>query len=289
MENISSFANIFIDKGHVEPIRFYVKSGEFSGVLFDLQMKPELSNLDDPVRQQHSLSVYVKPPINVHYQLATKDYSVEEGGKNVFNYKLIDVDSNEKLYNPYISWHGSGEVHANAYELVNGEFKTKQIVKKKDAVSWRDVKMAYNLIIRAIIPVKTSALEKHVLDPSETLDFIKPNIPESAIRNIVFDSTKLVREVVVVDIFVHNRAYEFHHLDQLPYPNGGEIMWLAPPIKFENNASVFLPAVTIFAYQPVGVDGEDTNQSSLILEGITLKHPYEEIYISAKRVDSITT
>lgn len=285
MNDLPRTENIFIQKGHVEPIRFYVKDGESSGALFDLQIKPELRDLDDAVKQQHSLSVYIKPPVNAHYQLATKDYTVTDRGNNVFDYKLIDVGPNEILFNPYISWHGSGEVHANAHESVNGEWKTKRIVTKKDAISWRDVKMTYNLILRAIIPVNAAPLQSLQLNPNETLDFVSQNIPNGAVKNIVFDSSKLVRETIVVDVFIHNRAYGFSNQSQLPYPNNSEMMWLAPPIKFENDASVFLPAVSIFAFQPTGIDGKYKERPSLIMEGITLKHPHEEIYISAEYSD----
>lgn len=285
MNSIPPAENIFIQKGHVEPIRFYVKDGESSGALFDLQIKHELRDLDDPVKQQHSLSVYIKPPTNAHYQLATKDYSVNDKGNNTFDYKLIDVDKNEILFNPYISWHGSGEVHANAHESVNGKWKTKRIVTKKDAVSWRDVRMTYNLVLRAIIPVNAAPLQSLQLEPDETLDFVSQNIPNGTVRNIVFDSSKLVRETVVVDVFVHNRAYDFKDHSQLPYPNNSEMMWLAPPTKFESDASVFLPAVSIFAFQPTGVDGEYKGRPPLIMEGVTLRHPYDEIYVSAKYSD----
>jgi hypothetical protein len=282
MSNLPPAKNIFIDKGHMEPIRFYIKDGNSCGALFDLQIKPELRNLNDPIRQQHSLSVYVKPPINAHYQLATKDYTVKDKGNNVFDYKLIDVDPSEVLFNPYISWHGSGEVHANAHESVDGKWKTKRIITKKDAISWRDIKMTYNLILRAIIPIGAAPLQDLQLETNETLDFISQNTPNGAVKNIVFDSSKLVRKTVVVDVFVHNRAYDFKDYGQLPYPNNSEMMWLAPPIKFESNESVFLPAVSIFAFQPTGVDGEYEERPSLVMEGITLKHPYEEIYVSAK-------
>ena len=276
-ENLKPQTNIFISKGHVKPIRFYVRDGKSVRALFDLQIKSELRHLDNPLKQEHSLSVYIKPPTNVHYQLATKDYSIKDNGGGMWQYTLINVDESEILMNPYISWHGSGEIHATAYESISGVWKPKRIVTNRDAPGWRDVRMAYNLILRAIVPIEASPALEDNLDPNVTLDMVNKVIPKNGIKNIVLESAILVRKTVVLDVFIHNRAYNFSEVGQLPYPNESEMIWLSSPLKFENSDSIFAPAVSLFAYQPVAPD-----EPSLILEGITLNHPHDDIYVSAK-------
>ena len=276
--------DIYYRKSHVKPIRTFVRKaqGEYQPVL-DVQIKAELKDLDDPVRQTHSLSIYLKPPNNMHFKLRSKRYSFSNIGNGQVNFELKTI-KNSILRNPYISWHGSGEIHANAYHKYKG-VNSQRIVSSKEAMTWRDVKMGMDLVLRAVVPIGEEGAS-FKLPAGQTLDLLsaqstgsKP-IPE----NIILAEDALSTDSVHIDVYIHNRGFRVSDINQLPFPPGAEILWLAPPLTFENKDSPFAPAVTIFYYQPVNNSTKDDGPTPLILIGITKQHPYGDVYIQAIKI-----
>lgn len=276
--------DIYYRKSHIKPIRTFLKNtqGEYRPVL-DVQIKAELKDLDDPVKQTHSLSIYLKPPNNMHFKLKSKQSVSKDIGNGQIQFELKTI-KNSILRNPYISWHGSGEIHANAYHKNKG-VKSQRIVNNKEAMSWRDVKMGMDLVLRAVVPISNKGTS--FKPPSgETIDLLLPHSKKSKLipDNIVLAKKALVTDSVHVDVYIHNRGFRIKDVNQLPFPDGAEILWLAPPLTFENLDSPFSPAVTIFYYQPVNNSKKEDGPIPLILIGVTKQHPYGDVYIQATRI-----
>ena len=58
-----------------------------------------------------------------------------------------------------------------------------------------------------------------------------------------------------MDVMVHNRGAEVDLEKNHPYPQGGEMYFVAPPLKIAPSNSL-CPAVSVFFYQPIG-EGKD--------------------------------
>jgi len=273
--------NIYYAKNHVEPYRIYLAGKNDTFALIDLQIKAELKDLNDPVKQKHSLSIYLKPPINICYRLYSKDYKLTQPSPGLLNYELItEIDSEYR--NPYISWHGTGVVHATAFK--DGDLKkSERIVDDREAISWRDVVMRPSLVLRATIPVADLSHATMLPDKPHSLNIMTDTgaIERKDINSIILDQTKLVTDSISVDVFVHNRGYAFKDFNDLPYSNNSEIIWLAPPLMFNNSDSVFAPSVSVFIYQPVNDSQGESERLPLILTGITKQHPTRDIIIQA--------
>lgn len=273
--------NIYYQKNHEQPYRIYLKQGNSYQQVLDLQIKAELQHLDNPIKQEHSLSVYLKPPVNARYRLHSRWYKQKQIAPDKLTYEMKTI-KRSIFRNPYISWHGSGELHANAYKQGN-DTKTHRIIANKPAISWRDVRMKFDLVLRGVIPVDaqshlTVAPDlSHILDLSNGTKFQIPSI----LNGIALDQSKLVTDVVCADIFIHNKGFELKAPENLPYPQDSEIIWLAPPLTFRNKDSLFAPAVSVFFYQPVEDSRREIETSPLILTGISKKHPTNDIYIQA--------
>lgn len=271
--------NINYKSSHELPYRFYLKDKDNYYELVDLQIKAELKQLDDSVKQQHSLSVYLKPPINQDYRLYSKEYTLKPLGNNFVEYELITIE-NSPLMSPYISWHGSGKIHANAY-TDKVTLSTEPIVGNVPAIAWRDVGMHYDLILRVVIPVSVLSHYKVKPDLSKAIDFSKLDNTITAPDSIILDKKNFDTDIISIDVFIHNAGYKFTKPDQLPYPNGAELVWLGAPITFVNKDSVFAPAVTVFAYQPGGKSKLKDEINPIIMTAISKKHPINDIHIQA--------
>lgn len=279
---MNSPANIYYQNNHVPPYRFYLRQGKDYYGLIDLQIKAELKHIDDKDKQEHSLSIYVKPPINVHYKLHSAEHTVHELGHNKVQFQLQTIEDSE-LRNPYISWHGSGEIHANAYKSSKSQ-RTVRIVDNKKAITWRDVVMRYSLVLRAIVPLHEMSHLRVQPDLGNSLDLSSgvkvkdiPFTPDS----IVLDNALMQMNTVTIDVFIHNRGYQIRSAEDLPYPAGAELIWLGSPLTFQNNESVFAPAVSVLAYQSAENSEVSSFSNPLILNGISKDHPYDDIYIQA--------
>ena len=275
--------NIFYAKGHVEPYRIFLQNkGETFG-LIDLQIKAELKNLDNPVTQQHSLSIYLKPPINTKYKLHSKDYILSQSTPGLVSCELI-TENNSDYFNPYVSWHGSGEIHATAFK--NGDSgKPERIVEDRVALAWNEVAMYPSLVLRAVIPVADLSHALLIPDDKHSIHLMANHNDQTIdndLNGIILDQTKLVTNSIHVDVFIHNKAYKLSDPNELPYPNNSEIIWLAPPLVFSNSESIFAPAVSIFIYQPVNDSEGESERLPLVLTGISKIHPVDDIIIQAK-------
>lgn len=272
--------DIYYRKSHVNPIRTFIKDtqGKYQPVL-DVQIKAELRHLDDLVKQTHSISIYLKPPSNMRFKLRSKQHTSTNIGNGQVNFELKSI-KNSILRNPYISWHGSGEIHANAYHKDKGT-KSQRIISSKEAITWRDVKMGLDLVLRAVVPIVE---EGGSFKPpaGQTLDLITAHRsgPKPIPDNIILAKDGLSTDSVHVDVYIHNRGFRVNNINQLPF-DGAEILWLAPPLIFENKDSLFAPAVTIFYYQPVNNSIKDDLPIPLGLIGITKQHPYDDVYVQA--------
>jgi len=269
-------------RNHVEPYRIYLKHEDKYLALADIQIKAELRHLEDKVRQEHSLSIYLRPPMVSDYQLYSRDYETIPLEPGKIRYKL-KYEENSEYYNPYISWHGRGFIHANAFKGKTAKRK-EQIVPNKPATAWRDVVMAPQLVLRAIVPVHDISSAIVEPDLSRSLDLTDANRVPSQVKRpngFILDKQRLVTDAVMVDIFIHNRAYEIKNFNDIPYPNGTEIHLIGPPLKFETSASIFCPAVSVFVYQPTHNADSEVEQQPLILNGISSNHPQDDIYIQA--------
>lgn len=277
--------NIYYEKNHVEPYRIYLKNSTETLALLDIQIKAELKSLDNPVNQQHSLSVYIKPPINLKYRLVSKDYISSQKFVGQLKHESV-VETNSMFCNPYISWHGLGTVHASAYKGKTTKH-SKIIVEDRAAIAWNEVTMSPNLILRATIPLADLSHATMLPDKSRSINlisFVKDNSDEKRdINSIILDKSKLVTNIVCVDIFIHNSSYSLKNPDkELPYPKNSEYIWLAPPLVFKNSESVFAPAVSIFIYQPAKDLEAESKGLPITLVGITKKHPSEDIRVLAR-------
>ena len=276
--------NIYIKNGHIEPLRFFRRYNDELGALIDLQVKTELRDLDDPVKQRHSLSIYLKAPINAHYTLHSKDFEIKTISPGKLKLTLITLPDSEYV-NPYISWHGSGQIHANAYKSHEGILKSHRIVDNHEAVNWRDVIMAYTPILRAIVPLEGSPLEKLALGENTVLDLLASgpvSETSSTIKNIILNEASLAHKTITIDVFIHNRGLQFKDISQLPYTTDSELLWVAPPITLVNDSTPFIPAVTIFIYQPLEDSEYGDGIPPLIFNGISKTSPQNDVWIQAK-------
>lgn len=229
------------------------------------------------VIEKGETSAYIKPPAEGLFVTKTlwNKYPLPtdpEARKMPVDISLNNaIDGSGKCFNPYYSWHGSGEIHANAFDD-SSLTKTKLLTKSR-AVGDCDI-AGIHLVGSVIVPTDPVSLPKTTAPP---LDFAgsyyevseQPYISNDFTRpgrlNFVIDRRMLNGQHVALDLFVHRQPRA--KIEDLPYAKGAEFAPVDKPFTYKVDSVDNPNKFTIFVYQPQEDNSDPTAKRSLTFIG----------------------
>ncbi len=274
----------FFKKSHAWPNRFLLRDGSDWFRIIDLQILTSINEI----------SVYLKPPIDglfSSHEPSGKISLPPKGFKDISisNKTPSDVFNGNVFFNPYLSWHSSGIIHANAY-------KTKDISKSiflsdSEAISTKDRLDSPHIIMTAVLPICTLSYFRTQAPPSnfsgnyfEVSDkpYLETDLKKDGPVSIVLDRNGLKMRAIVMDIMVHDQSVAIDLDRKHPYPDGAEMYFVNQPITISpNNKS--LPAVSIFFYQPIKSDDLIIEKKPIIFWGRS-KNQFQDIFFQVMKI-----
>lgn len=242
--------------------RVLLRQGNNFANMVDLQLKAERNN---------GMSVYIKPPFETSYSSIRPKakLALPSSGEHKVTLKN-DVTNGHKYYNPYLSWHGSGKLHANAYSTK--DLSKEIFLRDSPAVSLSDIAVPFHILFTLVLPISMNCYGKASLPPNNINYYeasLKPyrdnTLDKPGPLHLVIDEDALDGYDVIMDVMVANRGVNFDFTRNHPYP-GRQVIFVAPPIKIALTNPV-LPAVTIFVYQLIDKGTSTTNAPPMIFWG----------------------
>jgi hypothetical protein len=276
---IDSVINQFSKAGHQWPNRIVLRDNNNWYRVLDLQIKHE----------QNSMSVFMKTPLEGLYssEKPINKFSMPKSG-------LLNIDLSRNIFkgktyfNPYLTWHSSGVVHANAFESNN--LKKDIFIKNSNAMSLLDIGIFPHIILTAVLPNNFLSYYATTPPPKEfkgnyleiSDDPYLPNkFDDVGPLNIVIDRRCLKSSSIILDVIIHDRnnIIDFEH--NHPYPNNSEILFVHPPIQITPN-NENLPALSLFFYQPIGTTIKIIQKESIIFWGRSKEQKEDILFHTTK-------
>lgn len=247
------------------PHRLVLRRGDFFYRMLDIEIKPESAG---------SMSIYIKPPHEHLYNSVKPEgkHTLPKQGPLSVSFDK-DVTKGSTYYNPYLSWHGSGKLHANAYST--SDLKKSIFLRDSSAVSLSDIGVRPHILFTLVLPLSEPSYGRTTAPPKEFEgNYIEiSNSPyrtnetgRNGTAHIVFDQDSLLGGALILDVMVHNRGSNvgFGVSDLHPYPPNWEVRFVSHPIKINFN-DLILPAVTLFPYQLATQEPEDIKTAEPIV------------------------
>lgn len=239
-------------------------------------------------------SAYIKPPAEGlfvtkalwdKYPLPTDP----EARKMAVDISLDNsIDASGKRFNPYYSWHGSGEIHANAFD--DSSLTKTKLLTKSAAIGSRDI-TGIHLVGSVIVPTDPVSLPKTTAPP---LDFAgsyyevseQPYISNDFTRpgrlNLVIDRRILNNQHIALDLFVHRQPRA--KIEDLPYAKGSKFTPIDKPFTYKVDSVDNPNKFTIFIYEPQEDNSDTTVKRSLTFIG-RADNVTEAIVFQASKVE----
>lgn len=261
---IDSVINQFSKSGHQWPNRIALRDNNNWYRVLDLQIKHE----------QNSMSVFIKTPLEGLYVSEKPINKFAMPGSGPLKIDLSrNIFKRKTYFNPYLTWHSSGVVHANAFDSSN--LKKDIFIKNSTAISFLDVGISPHIILTAVLPNNFLSYYETKAPPKEfngnyleiSDDPYLPNrFDEVGPLNIVIDRRCLKPSSIILDVIIHNRnsAIDLEH--NHPYPNNSEMFFVHSPIQITPNNDN-LPALSLFFYQPIGTTTKIIQKESIVFWG----------------------
>ncbi len=261
-------------------IRVLVRDGNKIASALEFQM----------VIQPNEMSLYLKTPAQSLFDThAEWDKHSMKGKTGMINIAVNGIGDKQYL-NPYLSWHGSGEIHANGY---NKKSMTKSIlIKKSKAISVNDLGAGIYLVATVVIALDIDSLALTTFPPSD-FDGNYYEVSSSPYRmstmnkggrlHLVLDKNTLKPGAVVIDVFVHKRSDI--QIDDLPYGPNLEYLYVDQPLTYSIKDGTQAEKFTLFMYQPVKGANFDTEIKPISFYGRSIDSS-ENIVFQATKLDT---
>jgi hypothetical protein len=219
-----------------------------------------LADLQVRVEEDDRLSVYLKPPMGLFYRPKKINDKLNVPHFGVQAVDLGILSQKGYCFNPYVTWHGSGRTHVNAYNAKDLSLEaTLGDIPSPSIFSIRRYPDSVYQVITGMYPLNDRS-HARVAPPSPQRRFEiswgsknrNNDIDGSSPAYFVIEEDSLKPECgyLIMDILVHGRGNELSPAGNHPYPGGVPLSAIAPPMKITPK-DTRCPAVTVFFYQPI--------------------------------------